>query len=301
MDCIAGGFSCTKPDCSGGGDDNDSDDSGGGGIGGIGCFSESSTVEVMRKGTVRMSNLEIGDEILTGNSQQEYLPVYAFGHHSKHAKAKFYQIATIKDETPLEMTGEHLVFVQGKVNPVRADSVQVGDILLGNDGSGAAVSAVSMVEKMGLYAPLTASGSLLVNGVVASSYVALQDTDKEYLQISGGSQINVLSHNTFAHLFMTPFRLLCMGVSDNLCQAYDLDGIPRLVGFVMKTVKKTGKQNMFVQVLFFALTMPLLVALLVAEKVFGASVAPVAMLFIAVYLRSMYTKRNKYGKGIKTL
>ena len=304
LDCLGPVNSCTTPSCDsggggGGGGGDSSSDSGGGGTG---CFSESSVVEVLGKGYVQMSNLEIGDAILTGISKQEHSPVYAFGHHSKNAKATFYQITTTKDGSPLEMTGEHLVFVQGKVNPVRADSVQIGDILLGNSGSGAAVSAVSMVEKKGLYAPLTASGSLLVNGVVASSYVALQDADKEYSQITGGgSQINVLSHNAFAHLYMTPFRFLCMGVSEKLCQHYDSEGIPQPIGLVIRTLKTFGTQSVTVQVLFFSFTMPLLAALLFAEKIFGASIAPVVILLIAMLLRSMYAKRTQKSKGIKTL
>ena len=43
------------------------------------------------------------------------------------ADAEFVQLVT--QESTLEMSGEHLVFVAGKANPVRADSIQVGDVL----------------------------------------------------------------------------------------------------------------------------------------------------------------------------
>lgn len=260
--------------------------SGGGGGGGY-CFSASSTVQVMGKGTVPISHLKIGDLVLTGDSHSKYSPVYAFGHHSDDTNAEFHELTTLKDgrTQSIEMTGEHLVFLQDKINPIRADSVQVGDVLLGPDGSGAPVVAVAVVKKTGLYAPMTSCGSLLVNGIVCSTYIALQDTHNEYMQIVVGrepmKQLNVLPHGMLAHVYTAPFRLVCMGVSPTLCQSYNAAGIPHCFAMGMKIGKIVQQQIPIVQLLLFLVTVPIVTTLFVAEQAFGAFIAPVVLLFAA--------------------
>jgi len=92
------------------------------------CFSKDSKVHVYDRGIVDMQDLKIGDRIFTGES---YEMVYSFAHMDKDAKAGFVQIRTVKGNT-MEATGAHLVFVDGTSVPLRADAVQVSDILEGN-------------------------------------------------------------------------------------------------------------------------------------------------------------------------
>ena len=81
-----------------------------------------------------MKDLKIGDYVLT--DADHYEPVFTFGHVDRERPTDFVSIETVPrnakrstDHRPLEMTGQHLVFLHGKANPVRADSVKVGDIL----------------------------------------------------------------------------------------------------------------------------------------------------------------------------
>ena len=74
------------------------------------------------------------------------------------------------------MTGQHLVFVDGKTNPVRADSIQVGDRLQA-ETSNAVVKKIMLVTRNGIYNPLTSSGTIQVNGIAASSYIAFQEEE----------------------------------------------------------------------------------------------------------------------------
>jgi Hint module len=107
------------------------------------CFSEVATVQVEGKGPVAMKDLQLGEKVLTAS--HDYEPVYAFGHRHLTQAAKFIQF-----NDALEITGAHLVFVEGKVNPVRADSVKVGDFLQGGE-----VKSIKTIQRAGVYTPLT--------------------------------------------------------------------------------------------------------------------------------------------------
>ena len=64
----------------------------------------------------------------------KYEPIYAFGHWDPTQVADFVQIYMEESKEPLEMTPEHLVFLQSQPQtPVRADALVVGDVLLGNN------------------------------------------------------------------------------------------------------------------------------------------------------------------------
>merc|ERR1712157_264299 len=120
--------------------------------------------------------------------------------------ADFVQIHTNKG-APLEMTGEHLVFVDGKTNPVRADSIKVGDELQA-EGKNAVVEKIEFVTRNGIYNPLTSSGTIQVNGITASNYVSFQKENNEFLELQGGIEIP-MSHHDFAHYAIAPLRFYC--------------------------------------------------------------------------------------------
>merc|ERR1712176_1590548 len=103
-------------------------------------------------------------------------------------------------------TGEHLVFVEGKTNPVRADSIKVGDILQAQDKT-AVVEKIALVHRTGIFNPLTSSGTIQVNGITASTYISFQKENKEYVKFQGG--IEIMSHHNAAHVAITPYRFYC--------------------------------------------------------------------------------------------
>jgi hypothetical protein len=288
----------TLVDCppdDGGGDGGDS-------AGGASCFSNTDTVNVLNRGAVQMQHLQVGDQVLTRSiaGQNKYQPVFAFGHHSKTKAATFYQISTnIDGESPLEMTGDHLLFVGDKENPIRVDSLRVGDLLIRDGYSDyAVVSGIKKAKKTGLYAPLTPEGTIVVNGVVASSYIAIQDDDKEFLQLMSavkGAKLTTLSHALFAHLYMTPIRTICMGISTDLCQLYDSNGIPYIISLGMKLLKLVfgNRENTFAQALFLIVTVPLLLLLLLAEKMLAAFIGLLVLFAITVAAK---TKSSTYHK-----
>merc|ERR1712157_230972 len=116
--------------------------------------------------------------------------------------ADFVQIHTNKG-APLEMTGEHLVFVDGKTNPVRADSIKVGDLLKA-ENKNAVVEKIELVTRNGIYNPLTSSGTIQVNGIATSNYISFQKQNNEHIEFQGG--IEIMSHHDAAHVAMTTYR-----------------------------------------------------------------------------------------------
>jgi len=253
-------------------DDGDDGDSGGifGGLGdlfgSITCFSEVSTVQVENVGTVNMKNLKVGARVLTESGDFE--PVIAFAHRAPTVAAEFLQFKTVAGD--LEMTADHLVFVAGKSSPVRADSIQVGDALR---GEGATVDSIKNVQRTGLYAPMTPSGTVVVDGIAASSYISI-DKNSEFLTIGGQA---IMSYHNYIHLTLSPFRMLAMGVSSTLANMYTEGGFPVYVEYGLKFLTWANSQNVFVQFLAFLVAVVVTGTSMVLENTFGASMAPLAI------------------------
>jgi hypothetical protein len=183
------------------------------------------------------------------------------------------------------MTAEHLLFVAGSSSPVRADAVKVGDVLQGEQP--AVVKKIAKVARKGIYAPLTLGGTVVVDGVVASSYVALNDKSEE----------SFMSHHNMAHIGLSPYRLVCSGISAKLCSESfsNADGMPYFVQFGLDLLSWALGLNAVVKA--FALTIILGVtgAFFAAETLFGASTAPLAIFTLA----GMYAlvKKNNAAVG----
>jgi hypothetical protein len=234
----------------------------------VACFSEVATVQVKDIGSVMMKDLQVGQKILTGNG--DYQPVYAFGHYKVDEPATFLQLHT--SEATLEMTGQHLVFLEDKSNPVRADSVKVGDLLSGSS----AVTKISTVNREGINTPFTKDGTLVVDGIVASSYISLQDNAEEFVALGGNPTF--ISQHDYVHMGLSPFRLMCMGISSSLCSSYDKDGIPYYAAFAIKVNQWAHEQNMFVEAMTLAVVTVLCGICLMLENTLGATWGPTGAL-----------------------
>lgn len=196
------------------------------------CFSGDTTVEVEHKGPVLMKNLQIGDRVMmasstTTSSSPKYQPVYSFGHHNPTKEARFYQLFTSDSIVPLEMTGQHLIFVmksdeKQKEQVVRVDEVHVGDWLLRNNDEKVLVTKISTIEKQGVYMPLTQDGTILVNnGLKASTYVSIADQAPTVVKNTALFHMN---EQSLSHWWLAPHRMLCLGISERLCRATEYEG-----------------------------------------------------------------------------
>jgi hypothetical protein len=150
------------------------------------CFSRFNDVEVQGQGMISMDAIKVGDYVRTGT---DFSRVFSLAHLDHDVEADFLQIYADGLQKPLEITGMHMLFSSGKA--VRADEVSVGDML-----GDSKVSEIKSVKRMGVYAPVTESGDIVVNGIRASSYFAFLD------------QVPFNQH-VMSHFFFAPHRMMC--------------------------------------------------------------------------------------------
>ena len=198
------------------------------------CFSGDCEVEVENKGSVKMSDLALGDYVKVVDNKYE--PVYSFGHKDGESSAEFLQIVTKGNRRPLEISKDHMVVVEGGRH-VPASSVKRGDNLVTADGDLVVVKTIRTVMRKGIYAPFTASGSIIVNDIAASNYVAFQGS--EYLQIAGFD--TPFSFHWLAHIFNSVHRVAVMiGFSG---ESYTATGVSQWVALPHKCGSWLLEQN----------------------------------------------------------
>lgn len=185
------------------------------------CFSGENSVNIKTSSSPsiiskKLKDVKIGDKIQTGESTYE--KVYAFGHFQPTKKTPYLQLFFEGNSAPLEISEQHMVFQEDRAIP--ASHLKIGDRLMSD---GPIIKSIKHANGIGAFAPFTHSGTVMINGVKASSYVSLQNT--EYLEIAGFS--TGLTHQWAAHAFELPHRIWCLLQTDGVCtnERYDSDGL----------------------------------------------------------------------------
>lgn len=251
------------------------------------CFSGGSVVEVVDRGLITMENLKINDEVYIGKGT--FSRVYSFGHYNKETNGEYLQLFCDGLDGPLEISKDHMLFVEGR-GAIPAAQISVGDSVLLGTGTTTEVVRIGFIESAGAFAPFTESGTIVVNGVVASNYVSLQD-ESEFFSIAG---IKVASMHWLAHALQAPHRMMCK-VSASFCasETYSEDGISSWV---------------YGPYLFFTwlLSQPLPVSVVLSVPAFVAGVALYSMetwlmnawLVLGTAAVAVYIVRNKAKKKL---
>eukprot|EP00928_Gymnodinium_smaydae_P041314 TRINITY_DN27979_c0_g1_i1.p1 TRINITY_DN27979_c0_g1~~TRINITY_DN27979_c0_g1_i1.p1 ORF type:complete len:310 (+),score=84.35 TRINITY_DN27979_c0_g1_i1:71-1000(+) len=137
------------------------------------CFPGHSVAEVFDTGFVPLSKLRVGERVRVGAGDGDFEPVMSFihaggvGRRSQHLKIDHAAGGSLR------ASHNHLIFLAGG-SAVAAGSVRVGDDLLLADGRRAKVTGVGREEaETGMFAPVTPSGKVVVDGVLASAYATV--------------------------------------------------------------------------------------------------------------------------------
>lgn len=137
-------------------------------------ISGESLVQVKGKGSVLMKHVELGDRVLvSGNKADnlEYEPINSFAElENSEAPKEYLQIITTTAR--LEVSKDQMMFLLEGGRSITASSIKVDDQLstAGIKNQLSVVKAIRTVVRDGSYAPVTASGTIVVNGIqIASS------------------------------------------------------------------------------------------------------------------------------------
>jgi hypothetical protein len=202
----------------GGGDDGDDGgtDDGTGGSGGL-CFPGTANLQVKGRGAVLMKDIKLGDKVLV-DGRGEYEPVYSFAHRVEQGFEEFYQL--VAHSATLELTEEHMVFIEDG-HSVPASMVKIGDKLELASGEFDTVKAIRTVTRQGVYAPFTASGVVIVNGVKASTFISFQGS--ETMKVAGID--TGVTFQSLSHAFESPHRVWCQYLSKCTTEQYTSEGM----------------------------------------------------------------------------
>jgi hypothetical protein len=148
---------------------------------GLRCFSGRSAVLLADGNLKSMKDLQIGDELLTANkSVIGKAKICSFLHYEPETIATFLQFR-LKNGTVLEVTHEHMIAVYSRQNHqtafLLAQNAAVGDCLVEYQNGIMALEEIveiALIEEKGIYAPLTTSGTLIVNSCLASCYASFE-------------------------------------------------------------------------------------------------------------------------------
>eukprot|EP00927_Polykrikos_kofoidii_P066075 TRINITY_DN61734_c0_g1_i1.p1 TRINITY_DN61734_c0_g1~~TRINITY_DN61734_c0_g1_i1.p1 ORF type:complete len:435 (-),score=62.78 TRINITY_DN61734_c0_g1_i1:415-1719(-) len=149
----------------------------------LACFPGEAVAEVRGRGSVPMDALRVGDDVLVYfRGHLVFEPVLSFLHALRcdgHASVCNY-VAIQHLHGELRISDQHLVFSprNSTTTAVAAAQLIPGDVVVCTlDGHSGVQSVVQTVERAttrrGMFAPLTASGTLIVDGVVASVYAGV--------------------------------------------------------------------------------------------------------------------------------
>lgn len=139
------------------------------------CYPSSAIIYDENGRPRRIESLKIGDEVqvITSTGLRSE-PVITFIHRQPEIVDKFVKITTMKNKI-LKISEDHLSFVEemGQATAIPARDVKVGDTVYvkgSHDPEKDSVQSISTVYEKGAYAPVTLSGTILVNDVHTSCY-----------------------------------------------------------------------------------------------------------------------------------
>jgi hypothetical protein len=221
-------------------------------------------VIVKEKGAMRLRDVQIGDMVMVGSGLYE--AIYSFGHRSPNSVNMLLEIVT-SALSPLQVSKDHMIFRYPHL-AVPASMLREGDTIIdGNERSVLITSIKTVVADSGVFAPFTPCGKILVNGLLASSFIAFGDT--AFLTLVGGIQF---SYQWIAHSFEFPHRISCHHMAFCPNEIYTDSGISTWVAAPYAVAKWLLQQRRIIQ-------LPLLILILTILAVFHGCACIISVVY----------------------
>ena len=168
------------------------------------CLSDRNMVFVQGRGCISIAEVRVGDCVAADAADPTPCTrVYSLAHYHPNVTATFLQFyGTHADGPLLEITGQHLVFSQGKAVP--AADLHVGDVLDTTSNESVTIARIDHVQRQGVYAPLTESGELQL--LVSSKHKQPAVRVSTYVDFWHG---RVPYPHTVVHALALPVRSVC--------------------------------------------------------------------------------------------
>lgn len=137
------------------------------------CFPADALVFSKSRGTISISNLNVGENIQVRN--ESYSNVFGFTHDDPDAISDFIRLST-KDGNTIELSDGHFIYVNEFDNIKAARFVSIGDYLLTASGIRSQVTSKMYVKKKGLFNPQTMHGNIVVNNISVTTFTETVET-----------------------------------------------------------------------------------------------------------------------------
>merc|ERR1719153_944730 len=189
---------------------------------GHGCFAPTSTVET-REGVKPLPELLIGDEIRTSKDNLNttgFTEFLGWLDRQESSPVKMLQLLTADNTPAVTLTASHVVFTKDSTK--YAGDLVAGDTLLHWDGvqmEELEIAEIKTRQESGFWAPLTRSGTLLVDGFLMSCYASYP-------------------HNV-SDVAFAPIKAMSMTLLDNQ-ESQHKDGERKVVSFMKSMVHLFG-------------------------------------------------------------
>ncbi|XP_071114327.1 uncharacterized protein [Haliotis cracherodii] len=192
------------------------------------CFPQNAEVVSHTNGTILMKDIQIGEQLMSVSSNGEitYSPVFLFGHANSNVTSEFINIIT--RQVSIKLSPDHHIYSKYDNQIVTVPSRQItrGNVIFRLDSNNNRlvedeVTDICFCIEKGLYAPFTMSGTLVVEGVLASCYVDCVPPN-------------------WAHPLLWPVRLMYRMSPSFLAwiSKPQTNGIPNWIHWIMETLIK---------------------------------------------------------------
>jgi hypothetical protein len=131
------------------------------------CFAGSQLVLLKNGKYIPISEVMIGDYILTANKNRElsFSPVRFLPHKKNNTYTTFIEIKSNKNKI-LKLTENHSILVNNKM--IFASSIKLNDKILTIDGE-EIITEINIIKDYGIYTAITENEFIVVNNIIVSS------------------------------------------------------------------------------------------------------------------------------------